>query len=172
MAKKSKSVNSKKVSVPKVSYHYKPDNLTLREWQIALRRQTAVKENFAIFEKNRKEYPGYYQVINPLTCNEYKVVYRGPDSPWNYCSCMDFKTGQLGICKHLEAVKLWIEENHKSICRGIPPYTSVYLSYQGERKVCLRIGSDNREYPSSIRYAFLPVKRNRYLKHFCRLSSI
>ena len=31
---------------------------------------------------------------------------------------------------------------------------------------------DTREYPSSIRYDFLPVKRNGYLKHLCRLSSI
>lgn len=145
MAKKNKTVKKTKESINKVSYHYKPDNLTLQEWQIALRRQAAMKENFAISEKNRKEYPGYYHVINPVTGNEYKVVYRGQDSSWNYCSCMDFKTSQLGTCKHLEAVKLWIEENRKKICRDIPPYTSVYLSYQGERKVCLRIGTDNEE---------------------------
>lgn len=145
MAKKNKTVKKTKESINKVSYHYKPDNLTLQEWQIALRRQAAVKEQFAISEKNRKEYPGYYHVINPVTGNEYKVVYRGQDSSWNYCSCMDFKTSQLGTCKHLEAVKLWIEENHRKVCREIPPYTSVYLSYQGERKVCLRIGTDNEE---------------------------
>lgn len=145
MAKKNKTVKKTKESINKVSYHYKPDNLTLQEWQIALRRQAAVKEQFAISEKDRKEYPGYYHVINPVTGNEYKVVYRGQDSSWNYCSCMDFKTSQLGTCKHLEAVKLWIEENHRKVCREIPPYTSVYLSYLGERKVCLRIGTDNEE---------------------------
>lgn len=145
MAKKNKTVKKAKDSINKVSYHYKPDNLTLQEWQVALRRQAAVKEQFAISEKDRKEYPGYYNVINPVTGNEYKVVYRGQDSSWNYCSCMDFKTSQLGTCKHLEAVKLWIEENHRKVCQEIPPYTSVYLSYQGERKVCLRIGTDNEE---------------------------
>lgn len=128
-----------------MSYHYKPESLTLQEWQIALRRQAAIKEHFAISEKDRKDFPGYYNVINPVTSNEYKVVYRGQDSSWNYCSCMDFKTSQLGTCKHLEAVKLWIEENHRKVCRTVPPYTSVYLSYQGERKVCLRIGTDNEE---------------------------
>lgn len=145
MAKKNKTVKKAKDSINKVSYHYKPDNLTLQEWQVALRRQAAVKEQFAISEKDRKEYPGYYNIINPVTGNEYKVVYRGQDSSWNYCSCMDFKTSQLGTCKHLEAVKLWIEENHRKVCQEIPPYTSVYLSYQGERKVCLRIGTDNEE---------------------------
>lgn len=145
MAKKNKTAKGTKDSINKVSYHYKPDNLTLQEWQIALRRQTAKKEMFAISEKDRKDFPGYYNVINPVTGNEYKVVYRGQNSSWNYCSCMDFKTSQLGTCKHLEAVKLWIEENHRKVCRTVPPYTSVYLSYQGERKVCLRIGTDNED---------------------------
>lgn len=146
MAKKTKTIKKTKDSKNnKVSYHYKPDNLTLQEWQIALRRQIAQKENFAISETNRKEYPGYYKVANPVSHNEYRVVYRGNESPWNYCSCMDFKTSQLGTCKHLEAVKLWIKGSRKKICRNIPPYTSLYLSYQGERKVCLRIGTDNEE---------------------------
>lgn len=145
MAKKNKTVKSKKDSANKVSYHYRPDNMTLQEWQIALRRQAAMKEKFAISENNRKEYPGYYNVVNPVTHNEYRVVYRGEDSAWNYCSCMDFKTSQLGTCKHLEAVKLWIKNSRRKVCRDIPPYTSVYLSYQGERKVCLRIGTDNEE---------------------------
>lgn len=147
MAKQSKngykSANKKKESVAKVSYHYKPDRLTLQEWQIALRRQTAMKENFAISETDMREYPGYYTVISPVSRNEYRVVYRGDGSPWNYCSCMDFKTSQLGTCKHLEAVNLWIEANHRKVYRNAPPYTSVYLSYKGERKVCIRIGPDN-----------------------------
>ena len=52
-----KSKKTKKAP-PKVSYHYKPDNLTLEQWQIALRQQAAQKENFAISEMNAKEYPG------------------------------------------------------------------------------------------------------------------
>ncbi len=143
MIKQKKTTEKKKESTPKVSYHYKPDNLTLQEWQIALRRQAAAKENFAISVLNKKEYPGYYLVINPVSHNEYRVVYRGTESPWNYCSCMDFKTSQLGSCKHLEAVKLWMKEKKQKVCCERPPYTSVYLSYKGERKVCLRIGTDN-----------------------------
>ena len=127
----------------KVSYHYKPDNLTLEQWQIALRKQAATKEHFDITEINTKEYPGYYKAKNPVSRNEYSVVYRGEDNPWNYCSCMDFKVSRLGTCKHLEAVKLWMDENDKRVCRDIPAYTSVYLSYKGDRKVCLRIGTDH-----------------------------
>lgn len=38
-------------------------------------------------------------------------MYRGANSEWNYCSCMDFKTSKLGTCKHLEAVKKWFSGN-------------------------------------------------------------
>lgn len=145
MVKNNKPGKSTKGSDSRVSYHYKPDHLSLQEWQIALRRQAALREKFLIAEKNRKEDPGYYNVVNSVSHSEYRVVYRGQESSWNYCSCMDFKTSQLGTCKHLEAVKLWIEENHKRVCRKAPPYTSVYLSYQGERNVCLRIGTDNED---------------------------
>lgn len=145
MARACKTTKKTKVTTVKVSYHYKPDNLTLEEWQVALRRQAAEKENFQISEIDRKEYPGYYKVMNPVSLGEYRVVYRGRESPWNYCSCMDFKTNQLGTCKHLEAVKLWMRKKRRKICREIPPYTSVYLSYKGERQVRLRIGTDNAD---------------------------
>ncbi len=136
-SKKSKEKNIK------VSYQNKPDNLTSSQWQIALRCQAAQKEHYGISELDSKEYPGYYTVVNPLSKNEYKVVYRGEESTWNFCSCMDFKTSRLGTCKHIEAVKLWIKEHRKKVHRQIPPYTSVYLSYKDERKVCLRIGSEH-----------------------------
>lgn len=106
MAKKSKTDKKAKETINKVSYHYKPDDVTLQEWQIALRQQVAMKEKFVISEKDKKEYPGYYTVINPTSDNGYKVVYRGHKSPWIYCSCMDFKVSQLATCKHLEGVKL------------------------------------------------------------------
>lgn len=147
MAKKNNTRNNKKddKTTPKVSYHCKPEKMTLEEWQIALRRQTAAKEPFAIAEQNSKDTPGYYTVKNPMAKSEYKVVYRGEESPWNYCSCMDFKTSQLGTCKHLEAIKLWITAHHRPVYKGAPTYTSVYLSYKGERKVCLRIGTEHAE---------------------------
>lgn len=136
---------SGKEPVNKVSYHYKPDNLTMEEWQIALRRQAAMKESFNITEINRKEFPGYYQVQNPVNHSEYRVVFRGKESLWNYYPYMDFKTNQLGTCKHLEAVADWCKSKRKRICRELPPYTSVYLSHKGERKVCLRIGTGHAE---------------------------
>ena len=116
------------------------------EWQIALRKQIAQEEKFGISCVDDKLLPGEYGVKSPKTKQEYKVVYRGAKSQWNYCSCFDFKTAQLGTCKHLEAVKLWVKSNRKvRVHQEIPPYTSVYLSYLGERKACIRIGSDHQK---------------------------
>lgn len=146
MEKKRKAKGKKQEKqAPKVSYHYKPENMTLEQWQIALRQQAAQKETFAISEDKATDGPGYYTVSNPATRNEYRVVFRGEESPWNYCSCMDFKTSRLGTCKHIEAVKLWIKEHRKRIHRERPAYTSMYLSYRDERKVCLRIGTNHEE---------------------------
>lgn len=130
----------------KISWIVKPDGLSLMEWQIALRKQIAQEEHFGISCVDDKLLPGEYSVKSPKTKQEYKVVFRGAKSQWNYCSCFDFKTAQLGTCKHLEAVKQWVRSSRKvRVHQEIPPYTSVYLSYLGERKVCIRIGSDHQE---------------------------
>ncbi len=140
----------------KISWIVKPDGMSLMEWQIALRKQIAQEEHFGISCVDDKLLPGEYSVKSPKTKQEYKVVYRGAKSEWNYCSCFDFKTAQLGTCKHLEAVKSWIGGNRRvRVHQEIPPYTSVYLRYlpaedaAGEkvdaRKVCIRIGSDHQE---------------------------
>lgn len=134
----------------KVSYHRKPDDMSIEEWQIALRRQFVEKSSFLIeyFDKGQP-LSGDFLVCNPQSGQKYKVAFRGVDSEWNYCSCPDFKTSQLGTCKHIEAVRIrlersdsglrWLQEEH------IPPYTSVYLSYKGKRSVKVRVGSSHRE---------------------------
>lgn len=116
----------------------------MKTWQILLRKQVAKEEKFAISCIDETNAPGEYRVLNFKTRQEYKVTYRGAKSPWNYCSCMDFKTSQLGTCKHIEAVKSWFGKRHH-VRREIPSYTSVYLDYSGERRVRIRIGSDNEE---------------------------
>lgn len=100
----------------------------------------------AVAAVDEKNLPGEYEVKNPQTKQTYKVVYRGEDSPWNYCSCMDFKTNRLCACKHLEKVKLWISETRgKKVHKELPAYTSVYLSYTEGRQVKIRVGSDHHE---------------------------
>lgn len=135
---------SKKKKKESISYQCCPSGMDIKTWQIQLRRQAARDERLKITSLDNNTRPGEYSVENPKTRRVYKVVYRGAKSPWNYCSCLDFKSSRLGTCKHIEALKLWFGgPNH--VCREIPPYTSVYLDYSAERRVRIRIGIDNEE---------------------------
>ncbi|MGM9833394.1 MAG: DEAD/DEAH box helicase [Candidatus Limisoma sp.] len=148
MAKRGRKARSNGVSnsVKRVSETQKPSNMTLQQWQIALRRQAASREGFDISAVDIKRAPGEFRVCNSSTRQNYKVVYRGDGSPWNYCSCLDFKTSRLGTCKHIEKLKMWLEEHPSFAVRGkLPSYTSVYLSYRGEREVKIRLGEECRE---------------------------
>lgn len=136
------NVNKKKTK--KTPYQYKPAGMDVKTWQLILRKQVAKEEKLIIRSVDEKKAPGEYNVTNPKTSRTYKVVYRGAQSPWNYCSCMDFKTSRLSTCKHIEALKQWLGSRHH-VHREIPSYTSVYIDYSGERKVRIRIGSDNEE---------------------------
>ncbi len=141
-----KKATKKKKKKIVISHIVKPEKMTLEEWQVKLRQQVSKTERFVIDSVDEELFPGEYMVRNPEKNNEYKVVYRGANSEWNYCSCMDFKTSRLGTCKHIEAVKnCFIGKKGTHVHREIPPYTSVYLSYRGERCVKIRIGSENKE---------------------------
>ena len=121
----------KATRVPKLSYTVQPPNMTLKQWQIALRQQIAASEYYEISHADPRNKNGEYAVSNFQTRQKYKVVYRGEGSEWNYCSCMDFKTSRLGTCKHIEAVKKWIaDQRGETVHTSLPPYTSVYLSYK------------------------------------------
>lgn len=94
MATKKKE-NTSKGKKRKLSYTHRPATLTLEEWQKGLRRQVAETTPFAI--KPSPYNKGTFTLISSASTREYKVVYRGEESEWNYCSCMDFRTNQLPI---------------------------------------------------------------------------
>jgi len=128
----------------RLSHLVKPNGKTLEEWQVMLRMQQAQREDLQVECVSERYNPGEYRVQSPKSGGVYKVVFRGAKSPWNYCDCMDFKTSQLGTCKHIEAARQWIADHHKRIHWDLPAYTSVYLSYRGnERKVKIRIGTQH-----------------------------
>lgn len=133
-----------KVDEHKLSTVVKPQDMSLEEWQVALRHQAAEKEVFNIVENVDNEETGYYSVYNPRSKNLYKVIYRGEESRWNFCACLDFKSNCLGTCKHIEAVKLWLASNNRLPNPTLPAYTSVYLSYRHGRTISIRFGADNR----------------------------
>ncbi len=129
--------------------------MTLEAWQAALRKQFGQDSAFDI--RNLTEHPVYsdFAVFNPVTESTYKVAIRSSPPQVkagnndNFCSCYDFKTNQLGTCKHIEAVmsKLWRNTHLRKYFKEErqPGYTSVYLRYEGERKVMIRLGTENYE---------------------------
>lgn len=147
MKRKSTSKSTGK-SKPKVPYHYQPENLSLEQWQKALREQFVKDKYFGIEKLDNQDVFGDYLVHNPEKKTSYKVALRSKDESWNFCSCMDFKTNHLGTCKHIQAVMHKIQSNPKHsriLEKGYKPsYTSVFLHYKGERTVNIRIGLDHK----------------------------
>lgn len=130
----------------RISHTRKPERMTDFEWQTALRRQIAADERYEITKVEDYGVYGDYTVKGSNSHGTYKVALRSADSSLNFCSCPDFKTNQLGTCKHIEAVLLKIKSSRKLKKElshpYVPPYSSVYLDYRGVRKVRLRIGTE------------------------------
>lgn len=134
---------------PSVSYHKKPEDLSVDSWQLALRRQIAADQSFEI-KKLSDEHPVFadYLVRNPLSGGEYKVAIRSQGFGLNFCTCPDFKTNWLGTCKHIETIIASIKKNKNLrllLSEGFTPsYSSIFLKYGQKQEVMLRIGTENR----------------------------
>lgn len=116
-----------------------PQDMTLEEWQCALRRQAA--ESGAMVVTPPGDNSSYFIVKNPQSRQCHQVAYYGEKSPWNYCSCLDFRTSQLGTCKHIEAVNIACNGAYARRRYYMPDYTSVYVEYCGGRVVKIRYGT-------------------------------
>lgn len=159
-------------TVKRIAYNSKPDDMNDFEWQIALRKQIAEDENFTIKRMGDEIVFTDYNVYSHHSKNSYKVAIRSPDNSLNFCTCPDFKTNQLGSCKHVEAVLLQIDL--KPYLRRelkqpyMPPYSSVYLDYRGERKVKLRIGTEEAEAFRKLASAYfdknLELKKDAFIE--------
>lgn len=137
-------MENNKYTQRRLSNTVKPADMGLEEWQVALRHNQAEREHFAISEVSEQFCPGEYSVRNHKTRSQYKIVYRGAYSPWNYCSCPDFRTSGLGTCKHIEGVKLWLQAEGKEPYSEEPRYSSVYVDYRGQRSIRIRFGQGYR----------------------------
>ncbi len=144
-SKKTKKRNFK----PKVqlSNIRKPTDMTVEQWQIGLRKQIAEKTDLKFSNIGDGIVFSDYKVYNASTKNNYKVALRSVDNSLNYCSCYDFKTNQLGTCKHIEGLLMFIRKRpglRKALKQPYSTtYSSMYMEYRGERKIKLRIGTEN-----------------------------
>jgi superfamily II DNA or RNA helicase len=137
---------AKTVKVPKISRLMKPANMSLEEWQIALRREYGREQPFALRNLGDQRVFSDFEVHNPATDGKYRVAIRGEQLGDNYCSCPDFTTNTLGTCKHIEFTLHQLRQNAadaQELGRGYnPPYSSVYLRYGAQREVHFRPGTD------------------------------
>ena len=145
--KSAKTKKRKYIAKPLLSNTRKPTDMPVDQWQINLRRQIAEKSVFRITNIGEGLAYSDYHVYNAGTKNTYKVALRSADNSLNYCSCYDFKTNQVGTCKHIEAVLAHISKKpglRKALKQAYATdYTSMYVQYRGDRKIMFRIGTGN-----------------------------
>jgi len=146
MAKrKTKRKSSKGGKIRKISRLRKPEDMPLEQWQIALRKQFAQKQDFRL--KNIGDEPIFseFMVRNPQTGGEYRVAIRGQRIGDNYCSCPDFAVNTLGTCKHIEFVLAKLQRKRggkKAFTEGFQsPYSEIYLRYGAKREVIFSPGT-------------------------------
>ena len=133
---------AEQMEIKRVPYYRKPGELTVEEWQYALRKQYALEQKFKV--KNIGSEPLYsdYEVHNPGTGKTYKVSIRDNINSYNYCSCPDFKVNTLGTCKHVEFVllsKLRYKKYQRLITKSQKnTYSSLSIYYGEDRLVRLK----------------------------------
>lgn len=147
---KNKSTKKKKVEVSKkIPYYRKPENLTLDQWQVGLRKQFGQDNEFVISNIGQEKIYSDFYVTNNATNNSYKVAIRSADDSQNFCECLDFKTNRLGVCKHISATMQYLSKIHgskKAFKDGFQPhYSSVYLDYRNGREIKIRVGLEQHD---------------------------
>jgi hypothetical protein len=140
---------SKRTAGPKtrrISHLRKPADMSLNQWQVALRRQYAKEQKFHVENIGREPVFSEFLVANPETEGRYRVAIRGPGLGDNYCSCPDFAVNTLGTCKHVEFVLARLarrREAKRAFAQGFrPPYSEVYLRYGSQRRAAFRAGAE------------------------------
>lgn len=136
---------------PKLSRASAPANLSLLDWQRALRRQFSSEQSFGLENLHGEPFFSEFRVSNPDSKSAYRVAIRGLGPGGNFCSCPDYATNELGTCKHIEFVlsRLTKKRGAKAaFARGYKPaFSELYLRNDGRRAIYFRAGTDC---PSSV----------------------
>lgn len=133
----------------------KPQNMSVDEWQIALRKEFGREQKFQLTNLGNEPVFSEFSVTNPETKKTYRVAIRGRNPGDNYCSCPDFAVNTLGTCKHVEFTLARLEKKRgakQAFKQGFQPsFSEVYLRYGGRRDVCFNPGAGCPE--ELVRYA-------------------
>src|SRR5437867_1555666 len=131
------SAASRKSKSKKTPRTYKPDDMSLEQWQIALRREFGREQKFKLVNVGSSEVFSDFNVTNPQTRRTYRVTIRGGKPGDNHCTCPDFAINTLGTCKHIEFVLGRLERKRggkQKLARGYrPAFSEIYLRYGARR---------------------------------------
>ncbi len=121
--------------------------MSLEQWQRALRMQAGAQAAFRV--RNLEEHPIFssFAVTNPATRQTYRVAIRGSAPGLNYCSCADFATNRLGLCKHIAFLLHRLRRSPagaRALDRGgwRPPFSEIAVAYDGPPRLRLHVGGD------------------------------
>ena len=132
----------------------KPEDMSIEEWQVALRREYGREQDFTLRNIGAEPIFSEFAVTNPKSGRTYRVAIRGKDVGVNFCSCPDFAVNTLGTCKHIEWLLAKLERKpgaKKAFRAGFHPlYSEVCLQYGAQRRVCFRAGT---QCPNSLQQA-------------------
>ncbi len=142
--------------VPLLSRNRPPEGMDLQQWQVVLRRQFGTRQNFAMENLGEHEFLSDFRVRNPASGGTYTVTIRGPRLGMNRCTCGDFRSNELGTCKHIEFVldRLQRKRGAKSMLNSADrsEYSEIWVSYGARREIRLRLA---KEAPVGLRQALL-----------------
>lgn len=141
----------------RVSYHRRPEDMQLDLWQLGLRKQFGEENDFHVANTGPEPVFSEFIVWNPATRNSYTVALRSdlpkkglpPENTLtrvgNACTCQDFKTNRLGLCKHIGAVLHRVRKKYgakKALAAGNrPPYSMIYVDYRRGPRIRLYVGA-------------------------------
>ncbi len=130
----------------KVSRTHKPEDLSLEDWQRALRKQFGEQQRFILRNNGEHSIFSEFLLTNPATGKTYKLAIRGRAAGDNYCSCPDFSINSLGTCKHIEYTLAKLEKKpgaKKAFKEGFAlPYSEAFLHYGLKREIRFKPAAD------------------------------
>ena len=114
----------------------------LQEKALKLRRERAQQEEFQISRTGPDRLLSDYQV-DSWSGRVYTVRIRSLDEIKNSCTCPDFQSNNLGTCKHIEAVLLWLADTQEGKKPRRPHrYAEVYLDYGETLRILIDLPAD------------------------------
>jgi superfamily II DNA or RNA helicase len=135
-----------KVKPKKTPRTRKPRDMSVEQWQAALRREYGREQEFKMKKLGDEPFFTDYIVRNPERGSTYRVAVRGVKLGDNFCSCPDFAINTLGTCKHIEWLLSKLERKRggkKAFREGFhPPYSEVYLHYGVKHEVRFQPGTE------------------------------